>query len=321
MKAAVYHRYGPPEVLQVMDVPRPKPAAGEILVKVWSTTVTAGDVRLRKADPFLARFVTGLVRPGKQILGVDMAGVVESTGAGVTRFQPGDAVFGSTGMRFGAYAEYACLPEDAVLVRKPEHISFDTAAVVFFGGHSALHFLREGGVAEGKKVLVYGASGSLGTYAVQLAAHFGAEVYGVCSTSNVELVRSLGARRVFDYTKEDFSAAGIPYDIIFDTVGKSPFRSCVASLAADGRYVRSVHIAFKPMIAGLWTNMTTRKKVIGGVAGEFQEDLQLLCGLVSDKTIRPVIDKVYPLDEIVEAHRYVESGHKKGNVVIRVCTD
>ena len=238
MKAAVYTRYGPPDVLEIKDVEKPVPADNEVLVRVHATTVCAADWRMRKADPFLIRLMNGLSAPKKiYVLGIEFAGRIESVGRAVTRFREGDEVFGATGFKFGAHAEYVCVPADGVIEMKPANMTLEEAAAVFFGAVSALHFLRKAGIRAGQKVLVYGASGSVGVFAVQLAKHFGAHVTGVCSTRNVELVRSLGADEVVDYTKEDFSRAGRVYDIVCDTVGKSGFSRSLKSLVRGGAYV------------------------------------------------------------------------------------
>ena len=319
MKAIVYTKYGSPEVLQLKEIEKPSPKRNEVLVKIYATVVTSGDVRLRKADPFLVRLFFGLTKPKKPILGVDLSGVIESVGSDVKLFKEGDKVFGSAfDCGLGAYAEYKCLPEDTVLATKPENISYEESAAIFFGGHTALHYLKKGNIEKGHKVLIYGASGAIGTYAVQLAKHFEAHVTGVCSTANLELIKSLGADKVIDYTKEDFTKSGETYDVIFDTVGKSPFSGSVKSLKKNGFYLRAVHILPSAIVQGLWTSMTSSKKVIGGVAVERKEDLIFLKQLVESGKIKPVIDRQYPLEEIVEAHRYVEKGHKKGNVVITV---
>ncbi len=319
MKAIVYEQYGPPNVLQLRDVAKPVPKDDEVLIKVYAATAAAGDWRLRKADPFLARLFNGLWKPRKiKILGFELAGVVESTGSGVSQFKPGDAVYAACGNGFGAYAEYKCLPENGCITLKPANMTFEEAAAVPVGAYTALQFLRKGNIQHGRRVLIYGASGSVGTYAVQLAKHFGAEVTGVCSTSNVELVRSLGADRIIDYTKENFEDDDTIYDIIFDTVGKSPFQACVERLTPNGYYLRAVHFSPLPIVRGLWTNMTSGKKVIGGTAKENAEDLRYVKELIEAGKLRAVIDRIYPLEQAVEAHSYVELGHKKGNVVLTV---
>src|SRR5438105_5706594 len=239
MKAAVYTRYGPPDVLEIKDVEKPVPADNEVLVRVHATTVCAADWRMRKADPFLILLMNGLSAPKKiHVLGIEFAGRIESVGKTVTRFREGDEVFGATGFKFGAHAEYVCVPADGVIEMKPANMTLEEAAAVFFGAVSALHFLRKAGIRAGQKVLVYGASGSVGVFAVQLAKHFGAHVTGVCSTANLELVKSLGADAVVDYTREDFSKAGRVYEIVFDTVGKSGISRVLKSVKRGGVYVQ-----------------------------------------------------------------------------------
>jgi NADPH:quinone reductase-like Zn-dependent oxidoreductase len=321
MRAAVYTRYGSPDVLEVRDVEKPVPKDNEVLVRVVATTVSAADWRMRKADPFITRFMNGLWRPKKvQILGMEFAGKVESVGKAVTAFGEGDHVFGSPGFRFGAHAQYVCLP-DAQLAIKPANMTFEEAAAVLFGGTSALHFLRKAKIQAGQKVLIYGASGSVGVFAVQLAKHFGAFVTGVCSTVNLDLVKSLGADEVVDYTREDFSEAGRVYDTVLDTVGKSGFSRSLKSLKRGGYYVRvggsgRLSDFVGEILRGMWVSTTGAAKVIGGVARGTAGNLSFLKGLIEAGELRTVIDRRYSLDEIAEAHRYVEAGHKKGHVVI-----
>ena len=325
MKAALCTRFGPPEVLQIAEMEKPVPRDGEILVKVHATTVTTADCRVRgfKVPPafwLAAHLALGLTRPRRPILGSEFSGEVQGVGKDVKLFRKGDQVFGSTMHGFGTYAEFICVPEDGWIAIKPANRTYEEVAAIPFGGLTALLFLRKAKIHSGQKVLIYGASGSVGTYAVQLAKYFGAEVTGVCGTSNLELVRSLGADRVIDYSKEDFTRNGETYDIIFDAVGKTKFPSCKTSLAPDGYYVHGVMVVEGPK--RLWYSLTTGMKVIGGGASkgvprsEQIEGLVFLKGLVESGRIRPVIDRSYTLEQIAEAHRYVDQGHKKGNVVI-----
>ena len=318
MKAIVYDQYGPPEVLQLKDVERPSPKDNEVLIRIHATAVNSGDVRLRKADPFAVRFIFGLFRPKKPILGVVFAGEIETVGKKVTRFKIGEPVYGASGMSLGAYAEYICLSENGVLAIKPQSLTYREAAAIPFGGTTALHFLKKAKIQSGQKVLIHGASGSVGTSAVQLAKYFGGEVTAVCSGSNVTMVKSLGADKVIDYTTEDFSKSGQSFDIIFDTAGKSDFSACIKSLKKKGVYLRVVHMSLSPVLRGLWTSIASSKKIIGGEITETAEDLIFFNGLIQSGQLKPVIDRTYALEDIVEAHRYVEKGHKKGNVVVTI---
>lgn len=318
MKAIVYEHYGSPEVLELKEVEMPVPKDNEVLIRIHATAVNSGDVRLRKADPFAVRFVFGLMQPKIPILGFSLAGEVEAVGKKVTLFKEGDQVYGTTGMKFGAYAEYKCLPEDAVIALKPENLTYKEAAAIPFGGSTALHFLRKAKISSGQKILIYGASGAVGTAAIQLAKYFGAHVTAVCSTTNIEMVRSLGADAVIDYTKEDFINNGETYDILMDTVGKSPFAGNVRSLKKNGRYIRVVHIALGPILKGIWLSMTNSKKVIGGTVKETAAEMVFLKNLIENEKLKPIIDRSYSLEQMAEAHSYVEKGHKKGNVVITI---
>ena len=315
MRAIVCTRYGPPEVLQMRDVEKPEPKDNQLLVRVLATTVTSGDVRVRKADPWIVRLFTGLLKPKKPILGSDLAGVVEAVGKDVTRFKTGDPVFGS-GVH--TYAEYTCLREEGPRAIKPANMTFEEAAAIPWGGGCSLYFLRRGNIQKGQRVLLYGASGSLGTAAIQLAKYFGAEVTGVCSTANLALVKALGADKVIDYTKEDFTEPGA-YDLIYHTVGKISFSRSLTSLKRGGTYVSALSLV--PILRRPRAWISGRKKVVGGIAKVKAEDMAFLKGLVEMGHLRAVIDKRYPLEQITEAHRYVEKGHKKGNVVITVEQD
>jgi NADPH:quinone reductase-like Zn-dependent oxidoreductase len=318
MKAAVYRKYGPPDVLKIEEVEKPVPEEKEILVKVYASAVTVGDMRLRKADPFMARTFNGLLKPRRKILGMNFSGKVEAIGRDVKEFNGGDEVFGSTAFEFGTYAEYLCIPEKGVVALKPSNISYEEAAVVPFGALTSLHFLRKGKIEKGNNVLIYGASGSLGTAAVQLAKYFGAEVTGVCGTTNIELVKSLGANHIIDYTKEKLADANQTYDIIYDTVGKGPFFEMVSKLNKKGIFLAAVHMPPASIFKDLWITITSTKKIIGGISMERKEDLIFLRELMEQGKFKPFIDKCYNFERIAEAHRHVETGHKKGNVVVNI---
>ena len=320
MKAFVYERYGPPDVLRLTELAKPAPKDNEILIRTRATTVTAGDWRVRSLDVpagfgLLSRLALGIFGPRQQILGSELAGEVESTGKNVTRFKAGDEVFAFSGIRMGCHAEYKCMPEDGAVESKPANLTFDEAAAISFGGTTALDFFRRGRLRRGERVLVNGASGAVGTAAVQLARHFGADVTGVCSSANVELVQSLGASRVIDYTKEDFTQNEETYDVIMDTAGTAPFSRCRNSLKEGGRLLMVLG-RLSDMVMIPWVSITGSRKIVGGTAVGRREDLHTLADLAAAGEFRPVIDRRYPFEQMVEAHRYVDTGRKRGNVVV-----
>jgi len=322
MKAIVCTKYGSPEVLQLKEVPKPTPKDNEVLIKIHATTVTVGDSRVRAFRvPFSfwlpARLAIGITKPRKPILGGELAGEIESVGKAVTRFKQGDRVFAFVGHYFGAHAEYRCMPENGCIALIPEKVSYEEAAPITFGGITALFFLRQGNIKKGDKVLIYGASGCVGTYAVQLAKYFGAEVTGVCSTGNLEMVKSIGADKVIDYTTTDFTQNAESYDVIFDTVGKASISGCIKSLKQTGIFMHAVTTPATTIRIRIGL-LGSKKKLIGGTFKANPEQINYLRGLLEQGKIKAVIDRKYPLEQIVEAHRYVDRGHKKGNVVITV---
>jgi NADPH:quinone reductase-like Zn-dependent oxidoreductase len=321
MRAAVTTRYGPPEAIEVREVAAPTPAHNEVLVRVRASSVCYGD-RMLRSGPLLVRLLTGF-RLKHRILGVDLAGVVEAVGAGVTRFARGDEVYGARGDKFAAHAEFACVPQDGLLAHKPASMTFEEAGTVFVGAACSLYFLRKAKVVPGERVLIHGASGSLGVFAVQLARHFGAHVTAVCSARNAELVRSLGADEVIDYTTRDFLDGGAVYDVIVDVLGKAGFPRSVQALKPGGRYLLvgfsdGLGTIARSLVTGAVVHLRGRARFITGAAAPTQDDLVFLRQLIDSGELRTVIGRSYTLDEIVEAHRYADSGHKVGNVAVLI---
>ena len=326
MKAVVNTKYGPPEVLQLIEVEKPTPNDNEVLIKIYATTVTAGDCEMRSLQlplgyQLMLRLGFGIRGPRNIKTGSEVAGEIEAVGKDVKQFRVGDQVYGSTGMVFGANAEYICLPEkpgemEGGVAIKPANMSYEEAATVPFGGRDALHFLRKGDIQSGQKILINGAGGSIGTFGIQLAKQYGAEVTAVDSTAKLDMLRSIGADHVVDYTKEDFTKRGEVYDVIFDVIGKVSFSRSAESIKQNGTYLLANPSS--QMVQGLWVRMTSDSNVIMETSSGTIADLIFLRGLIEEGKLTTVIDRSYPLEQIVEAHRYVEKGGKLGNVVITV---
>jgi NADPH:quinone reductase-like Zn-dependent oxidoreductase len=320
MKAVICTQYGAPDVLQIRDIPKPAPKPNEVLIRIHAATVTPSDSAFRKGDPFIIRLIYGLRKPRLATQGVEFAGEIEAVGGSVTRFRPGERVFGMSPDRFGAQAEYLSLAEDKPLTTRSESLSAEEAVGICDGATTALIFLRDvAKLRSGQRILINGASGAVGAYAVQLAKHYGAHVTGVCSGGNAQLVRALGADEVIDYTREDFTTLGMTYDVIFDAVGKSSYGKCQRALTRDGLYMTTVP-SLGIVLRMAWTSLFSRRKAKFVTAGLMQnhDNLAFLNTLANSGALRAVIDRCYPLDEVVEAHRYVETGRKKGNVILQV---
>ena len=315
MKASVYTQYGTPEVVHIQEVAKPIPGDKEIVVKVNATSMTAGDWRMRAGEPFAIKLYNGLRKPKRTILGHEFSGVVESVGQNVTRFKKGDRIFGGTGDRAGAHAQYVVVPEDGPLGLKPENMPDADAAALPVGATTALFFLRKANIQQGQKVLIYGASGSVGTFAVQITKYFGANVTAVCSTTNIALVQSLGASQVIDYTQEDFSQRSEKYDVVFDAVGKSSFSQGKKALKPKGVYA-TVAVDISLLVQSFLTSLTGTYKLITGVAKLTAERLHFLVKLFDKQALKVVIDHTYTFADIQTAHRHAQSGRKKGNIVI-----
>ena len=317
MKAITYTKYGPPSVLNLSEIEKPISKDNEILIKMMATTVNSGDARLRRADPFLVRLMFGFFKPRKHILGNVISGIVQSVGKDVTSFKIGDEVFGLTDMTMGTYAEYLVVPELTPLALKPLNTNFEEAAATVFGGHTALHFLKKADIKPGQKILIYGASGAVGSCAVQIAKYYGAEVTAVCSTANIELVKNLGADIVIDYTKQDLSGMEGKFDVVFETVDKTQV-SKIAKLVKPSGVLMLGAVIIKGMLQGLIASKKHNLKLIGGVADVTASDMNFIKQLIENKDLKPVIDKTYSLEQMAQAHEYVDKGHKVGNVVIKI---
>jgi NADPH:quinone reductase-like Zn-dependent oxidoreductase len=321
MRAIVTTKYGSPEVFQLTEFEKPTPQDNEVLVKVKAASVTAADTMMRKGSPYFGRLFIGLKKPKNPIPGTGFAGEIEALGKNVSLFQTGDPVFGEVLFSLGTNAEYVCVPEDALIMKKPNNINFEEAATICDGALTSMNFLKNlVNIQRGQKVLINGASGSLGTAAIQLAKYFGAEVTGVCSTANLEMVKSLGANKVIDYTKEDFTKSDETYDIIYDTVGKSSFAKSKSALASNGVYlspVLSLSLFFQMIVTSIFGNKKAKFDATGvRPIPELRKMLQDIKEIIKEGNLKTVIDRVYPLEKIKEAHQYIDMGHKKGNVVV-----
>ncbi|MFZ1806194.1 MAG: NAD(P)-dependent alcohol dehydrogenase [Cyclobacteriaceae bacterium] len=323
MKAIITKKYGSPEVLQLKDIVKPKPKANEVLVRIHASSVTAADTMMRRGKPFYGRLFIGLLKPNNPISGTGFAGIVEAVGKDVTHFTEGDAVFGESVLGAGTNAEYVCVAENGVIISKPANISFEEAASICDGPLTSINFLKNlASIQPGQKVLINGASGSLGSAAVQLAKYYEAEVTGVCSTTNIELVRSLGADHVIDYTQQDFTKSGVQYDVIYDTVGKSTFSKAKKVLTTDGAYISPV-LNFTLLIQMIWTSVIGKKKAKFSATGilpvpALRDLLYELRAMICAGYLKSIIDRAYSLEQIAEAHTYVDNGHKRGNVVLAI---
>ena len=324
MKAIVHTKYGPPDELQLLEVEKPVPGDNEVLIKMHATTVTTTDCNARnftfvpQSFMFFARIMFGFKKPRIKILGIDLAGVIEAIGKDVKLFKAGDHVFGSPGTKFGGHAEFVCVPENGALAIKPADLSWEKAAAISLAGNTALFYIRDlAKIQPGQTILIHGASGAIGTYAVQLAKYYGAVVTGVCSGINAALVKSLGADKVIDYTIEDFTKSDEKYDFVFGVVGKTTFAQCKGLLKPNGIYLENM-MEVKDFLEVLWTSIVGGKKIKGGVSAECAENLNFFVELIESGKLKPVIDNVYPLARTAEAFHYVEQGHKKGNVVIKL---
>jgi NADPH:quinone reductase-like Zn-dependent oxidoreductase len=324
MKAILHTKYGPPDELQLKEVEKPLPKDNEVLIKVHASTVTTTDCNVRnltfvpKSFRFLAGMMFGFKKPKINILGIDLAGEIEAVGNKVKRFRIGDQVFGSAGTKFGAHAEYVCVSEEGALVIKPAKMTFSEAAAISLAGNTALFYIRDlAKIQPGQNILIHGASGAIGTYAVQLAKYYGAEVTGVCSAANAEMIKSLGATKVIDYTKEDFTKSGERFDFVYSVVGKTTFSQCKGLLKQKGIYLENM-LELKDMLTMMWTSIIGGKKMKGGVSAAKAVNLNFFIELIESGKLKPVIDRSYPLEQTANAFQYVEQGHKKGNVVITV---